>query len=153
MHWICLRYVWNRIYYFAIVGYFTALSYMFLKPCVKMLWFCLPSKHFNVGSTLFIGWYDVETSCNVKSMLNNVVYVYAVIYNVQQRWNNVVCFNVKLNNVRQRRNNVVIFNVDFHNVGKKNIYIYILKIQIICWTQNLLNFFPILRGICKIIFA
>ena len=30
---------------------------------------CLPSKHFNVSSWLFLGWYDVTTSHNVKSTL------------------------------------------------------------------------------------
>ena len=29
----------------------------------------LPSKHFNVGSTLFLGWYDVATWNNLKSTL------------------------------------------------------------------------------------
>ena len=100
---------------------------------------------------------------------NNVAYVNVEIYNIQQRWNNVVYFNVELNNVRQRRNNVVIFNVDFHNVGQRrnnvaNMTIWkkkasiqkqnnIFELQGICWTQNLLQFFPILRGICKTIFA
>ena len=31
--------------------------------------FRTPSKHFIVGSTLFLGWYDVATSHNVKSLL------------------------------------------------------------------------------------
>ena len=95
--------------------------------------------------------------------VNNVVYVNVEIYNVQQRWNNVVYFKVELNNVRQCQSNVVIFNVDFHNVGQcrnnvanmtiwKNIYIYIFELQGTCWTQNL-QFLPILRGICKLIFA
>ena len=38
-----------------------------------------PSKHFNVGSTLFLGWYDVATSHNVKSTLKQRC--------VRQRWN------------------------------------------------------------------
>ena len=29
----------------------------------------MPSKHFKVGSTLFLGWYYVATSHNVKSTL------------------------------------------------------------------------------------
>ena len=33
------------------------------------IWECYPSKHFNVGSMLFLGWYDVATSHNVKSTL------------------------------------------------------------------------------------
>ena len=36
-------------------------------------------KHFNVGSTLFLGWYDVGTSHNVKSTLKKRC--------VQQHWN------------------------------------------------------------------
>ena len=72
------------------------------------------SKHFNVSSTLLLGWFDVAMS---NQRWNNVVYVNVEIYNVEQRWNTAVFFNVELNNVRQRRNNVAIFNVDFHNVG------------------------------------
>ena len=75
-----------------------------------------PSKHFNVGSTLLLGWYDVATSHNVKSTLKQRCVRQR--WNLQ-RWNNVVYFNVELNNVRQRRNNVVIFNVDFHNLGQR----------------------------------
>ena len=80
------------------------------------IWECYPSKHFNVGSMLFLGWYDVATSHNVKSTLKQRCVRQR--WNLQ-RWNNVVYFNVELNNVRQRRNNVVIFNVDFHNVGQR----------------------------------
>ena len=78
-----------------------------------------PSKHFNVGSTLFLGWYDVATSHNVKSTLKQRF--------VCQRWN-LQCrttlkqrcvFQRWTDNVRQRRNNVVMFNVDFHNVGQR----------------------------------
>ena len=29
----------------------------------------MPSKHFNVGSTLLLGWYDIATSHNAKSTL------------------------------------------------------------------------------------
>ena len=99
---------------------------------------------------------------------NNVTYVNVEIYNVQQRWNNFVHFNVELNNASQRRNNVVIFNVDFRNVVQRrnnvvNMTIwkklsldsktkYIFELQRICWTQNVLQLFPILRGICKRIF-
>ena len=39
----------------------------------------IPSKHFDVGSTLFLGWYDVATSHNVKSTLKQ--------HCVRQRWN------------------------------------------------------------------
>ena len=63
-----------------------------------------PSKHFNVGSALFLGWYDVATSHNVKSTLKQRFACQ------RQRWTD---------NVRQRRNNVVMFNVDFHNVGQR----------------------------------
>ena len=38
-----------------------------------------PSKHFNVVSTLLLGWYDVATSHNVKSTLKQRC--------VRQRWN------------------------------------------------------------------
>ena len=38
-----------------------------------------PSKHFNVGSTLLLDWYDVATSHNVKSTLKQRY--------VCQRWN------------------------------------------------------------------
>ena len=76
-----------------------------------------PSKHFNVGSTFLLGWYNVATSHNQR--WNNVVYLNVEIYSAQQRWNKVVYFSVELNNVRQRRNNFVIFNVDFHNFGQR----------------------------------
>ena len=79
----------------------------------------IPSKHFNVGSTLLLGWYDIATSITSNQRWSNVVYVNVKIYNVQQRWNNVVYFNVELNNVGQRQNNVVVFNVDFHSVGQR----------------------------------
>ena len=39
----------------------------------------LPSKHFNVVSMLFLGWYDVATSYNIKSTLKQRC--------VRQRWN------------------------------------------------------------------
>ena len=39
----------------------------------------ISSKHFNVGSTLLLGWYDVATSHNVKSTLKQRY--------VRQRWN------------------------------------------------------------------
>ena len=42
------------------------------------------SKHFNVGSTSFLGWYDVATSHNVNQRWSNVVYVNVEIYNVEQ---------------------------------------------------------------------
>ena len=61
-------------------------------------------KHFNVVSTLFLGWYDVGTSYNVKSTLIQDNFE---IYNVEQRRINVVYFNVDYHNVEQRRNNVV----------------------------------------------
>ena len=100
---------------------------------------------------------------------SNVVYVNVEIYNVQQRWNNVVYFNIELNNVRQRQNNVYL-NIGFHHVGQRrnNVanktisqknyaliqkQINIFELQGICRTQNLLQFFSILRGICKRIFA
>ena len=70
----------------------------------------IPRKHFNVVSTLFLGWYDVAVSDNFKSTLKQRC--------VCQLWINVVYFNVDMNNVRQRRKNVVIFNVEFHNVDQ-----------------------------------
>ena len=39
----------------------------------------IPSKHFDVGSMLFLGWYDVATSHNAKSTLKQ--------HYVRQRWN------------------------------------------------------------------
>ena len=81
--------------------------------------YIIPSKHFNVGSTLFLGWYDVATSHNVKSTLKQRCVRQRRNLQCWQCWNNVVFFNVELNNVRQRRNNVVIFNADFHNVGQR----------------------------------
>ena len=78
-----------------------------------------PSKHFNVGSTLLLDWYDVATSHNVKSTLKQRC--------VCQRWNLQRRTKLKQHCVFhrwteqrwQRRNNVVIFNVDFHNVGQR----------------------------------
>ena len=101
---------------------------------------------------------------------NNVVYFNVEMYNVEQRRINVVYFNVEMNNVRQRRNNALIFKADFHNIGQRrnnvaNMTIWkknqasiqkqniIFELEGICWTQNLLQFFPILRGIWKRIFA
>ena len=78
-----------------------------------------PSKHFNVGWTVFIGWYDIAMLHNVKSALKKRCDVNVIIYNVQKCWSNVVCSDVELNNVRQRQNNVIIFNVDFRNVGQR----------------------------------
>ena len=78
------------------------------------------SKHFNVGSTLYSGWYNVAMSHNVKSTLKQRC--------VLRRWNlqrwttlkqHFVFFNVKLNNVRPTSKQVVIFNVNFHNVGHR----------------------------------
>ena len=76
-----------------------------------------PSKHFSVGSTLFLGWYDLATPHNVKSTLKQRC--------VRQSWNLQRSTTLKQRyifqrwNVRQRRNNVAIFNVDFHNVGQR----------------------------------
>ena len=78
----------------------------------------IPSKHFNVVSTLFLGWYDVETFENVKFTMKNVVYVSVEIYNIEQRRINLLYFNVDINNLRQRWNNVVILSVEFHNVDE-----------------------------------
>ena len=99
----------------------------------------------------------------------NVVYVNVEVYNVQLRLINVVYFNIDFSNVRQRRNNVVIFNIDFHNVGQRqnnvvNMTIWINKLshesktKFLSFKENagltiFLFFFPILRGICKRIFA
>ena len=62
-------------------------------------------------STLFLGWYDVATSHNVKSTLKQRC--------VRQRWttSNQRCTFQRW--FEQRRNNVVIFNLDFHNVGQR----------------------------------
>ena len=75
-----------------------------------------PRKHFNVGSALLLGWYDVAASRNVKSMLKQ--------HCISQRWNlqcstTLIERYVELTYVRKRRNNVVIFNVDFHNAGQR----------------------------------
>ena len=78
-----------------------------------------PSKHFNVGSMLFLGWYASRRCATSNQRWNDVVSGKVEIYNVEQHWNNIVFFNVELNNVRQRWNNVVIFNIDFHNVGQR----------------------------------
>ena len=98
------------------------------------------------------------------------------IYNVEQRWINNVYFNIDLNNVRQCQSNIVIFNVDFYNVGqcRNNIVDMIIwknkkqTIETKTRVKNKITFmrfkehpglriffilFPILRGICKRIFA
>ena len=97
---------------------------------------------------------------------NNVVYVNVEIYNVEQRWNNAVFFNVELNNVETTLSFSTSIFTTLGNVEttlriwpfeKKKASIQkqnnIFELQGICWTQNLLQFFPILRGICKRIFA
>ena len=55
----------------------------------------LPSKHFNIGSTLFLVWYDVATSHNVKSTLKKRC--------VCQRWNLQRRATLKQHCVFQRR--------------------------------------------------
>ena len=51
--------------------------------------YIIPSKHFNVGSTLFLGWYDVTTSHSLKSTSKQ--------RRVCQRWNfqrrTTLCFS------------------------------------------------------------
>ena len=59
----------------------------------KSIWNLL-SKHFNVGSTLFLGWYDVATSHNVKSTLKQRC--------VRQRWNLQHWTTVKQRCISQR---------------------------------------------------
>ena len=60
-------------------------------------------------------------------------------------------FNLELNNVRQRQNNVVNMTIlKKTSIQKQN---NIFELQRICWTHNLLHFFPILRGIFKRIFG
>ena len=93
-----------------------------------------PSKHFNIGSTLFLGWYDVATSHNIKSTLKQRC--------VRQRWN------------LQRSTTSNVANMTIWKKIKpwvKN------KIIFLCFknTPDLKSssFFPILRGICKRIFA
>ena len=78
-----------------------------------MKWKIVPSKHFKVGSTLLLGWYDVwhrdvaQRQINVETTLCTSTLKFTTLNNVD------------LNNVRQCWNNVVIFNVDFHNVGQR----------------------------------
>ena len=78
-----------------------------------------PSKHFNVGSTMRLVWYDVTTSHNVKSTLKQRC--------VRQCWNLQHSTTLKQSCVFQRwieqryttSKNVVVFNVDFNNVGQR----------------------------------
>ena len=59
-----------------------------------------PSKHFNVVSTLVLGWYDVATSYNVKLTLSISTLIWTTL-------DKVVIFNVGLYKVKPRRINVV----------------------------------------------
>ena len=76
----------------------------------------VPRKHFNVVSTLVLGWYGCRSRTSSNKRWINLAFVNVGIYNVEQRQIIVVYFKLDLNNVRQRRNNVVIFNVNLHNV-------------------------------------
>ena len=77
------------------------------------------SKHFNVVSTFFLGWYDVATLDNVKLRLKQRC--------ICQSWNlqHWPTFNQRflkqhdMNNVRQRRNKVVILKNKFYNVDQR----------------------------------
>ena len=73
----------------------------------------IPSKHFNIFSTLFLSWYDFATSYNIKSTLKQRCV--RQLWDLQRRINFVYFVYFDLSNVRQRRNNVI-FNVDLHNV-------------------------------------
>ena len=85
-----------------------------------------------------------------------------------------MCFILELNNLRKRRNNVAIFNVDFRNVWQRwnnfanvTIFFFLKKSSLdsktkYSWaSKNMLDskssksssFSPILKGICKRIFA
>ena len=88
------------------------------KQLFKYQLYLVPNKHFNVGSTLVLGWYAVTTSHNVKPTLKQRCIRQRWSLH-SQRWNNFVYFNVELNNIRQRRNNIVVFNVDFYNVEQR----------------------------------
>ena len=95
----------------------------------------LSSKHFNVGSTLLLGWYDVATLC--ISTLN-----WTTLDNVETTLSFSTSIFTTLGNVE----------TTLRIWPFEKIYIYIFELQGTCWTQNL-QFLPILRGICKLIFA
>ena len=121
----------------------------------------IPSKHVNVDSTLFLGWYDVTTSHNVKSTLKKRY--------VRQSCNLQRSTTLKKRCVFQRwieQLSTSIFTT-FGNVetklrirpfekkrlnldSKKNIYFWASKIML---DSKSSSFLPILRRICKIIFA
>ena len=75
----------------------------------------IPSKHFNVVSTLSLGWYDVATWDNVKLTLKQ----HSVCQRLNLKRRNVVYFNVVMNNDRQRRSNIVIFKIEIYNVEQR----------------------------------
>ena len=122
---------------------------------------------------MFLGWYDVVTSDNVKSTLRQrCVFQCCSTYNVEQRRVNAVYFNVDINNVRQRRNNIVNFNVEFNNVVDITICKRLKRAQKYFWAsknekwswipwslsldhylQILLALFPILKEIWRRVFA
>ena len=116
-----------------------------------------PSKHFNVGSTLFLGWYETTlctstlkftTSNNVETTLCISTFNWLI-----DRLTFSFIFNVDFHNIGQRRNNVAnmaIWKKVKNKIQKQN---NIFDLQRICSTQNLLHFFPILKRICKRIFA
>ena len=71
--------------------------------CLGQDWNSFPSKHFNVISTLFLGWYNFLTLDNVKPSLKNVLYATFGVHNIEQRRIKVVYFNIDVINDRKRR--------------------------------------------------
>ena len=112
-------------------------SFLFIKETLAQ-----PSKHFNISSTLFVGWYDVATCTTSNQCWKNIVYVNVEIYNVQQHWNNVVYFNVELNNVRQGRNKLSFLTSIFITLGniETTLRIWPFERKIKPWFKNKIIF-------------
>ena len=99
-------------------------------------------RQINVETTLRTSTLEFATLNNVDSTLSISTLILTTLGNVET---NVVIFNVDLHNVDPRRNNVV--NMTMKNkLRLKNIIILFKNHLIwICWTENLLYFFPLLK--------
>ena len=123
----------------------------------------IPSKHFNIISTLFLSWYDVATSHNVKSTLCTSTLKFITWKNVET----TLCFSTlnwtTLDNVKTTLSFSTSIFTTLGNV-KTTLQIWPFektimprfknKIIFLRFKHNMLvlkfsSFFPTFRGICK----
>ena len=89
LYWMCLRYAWNGIHYFLVIGCFTALKYMLGKLSAKTLWFRLKNLltylcHTICCACFFVIWeyiyYFTILICNIVSHFTFLFYFWRVIF-------------------------------------------------------------------------